>query len=74
MEIKSQNGRQLIYRGSRIPLDTGETKTVSFPLDNDDFSYWDESNKGWLVEKGDFEIQLASSSQDIRETIKITAR
>lgn len=33
LEIKSQNGTQLIYRGSRIPLDTGETNIGKFDFE-----------------------------------------
>jgi beta-glucosidase len=58
---------------SRIYLDKGETRTVTFTLDNDDFSYWDENKKRWHIEKGEFEILLASSSQNIRKTVKISA-
>ena len=50
----------------RISLERGETKTVSFELNNEDFSYWDENIKDWKIEKGDFEIQIAASLTDIK--------
>ena len=50
----------------RIALDPGETETVSFTLNNEDFSYWDAKTKSWIVEAGDFEIQIGSSSADIK--------
>ena len=40
--------------------------TVSFELNNEDFSYWDENIKDWEIEKGDFEIQIAASLTDIK--------
>jgi len=50
----------------RIDLEKGETKTVSFILNKADFSFWDEKNQSWTIEPGKFEIQIGSSSQDIK--------
>jgi beta-glucosidase len=50
----------------RITLNPGETKTVTFKLNDDDFSYWDEMKKVWDIEVGNYEIQIGSSSKDIR--------
>ncbi len=50
----------------RISLDKGESKIVSFTLSNEDFSFWDEKTCGWIIESGDFEVQIGASSQDIR--------
>jgi beta-glucosidase len=57
----------------RITLDTGWTKTVSFELSNEDFSYWDENIKDWHIEPGEFEIQIGASSADIKLKTLITA-
>lgn len=46
----------------------GGKQTVSFGLSNADFSFWDESQKGWTIEPGEFEIQVGGSSKDIRLT------
>lgn len=55
----------------RISLDTGESITVSLSLDKDDFKYWDENIEDWAIESGQFELQIGSSSADIRETVLI---
>jgi len=57
----------------RITLRKGESRTVSFMLNNDDFAYWDEGKKDWFVEPGQFEIQIGSSSEDIKQKIRLTA-
>jgi beta-glucosidase len=48
----------------RISLEPGETKTVSFELKNEDFSYWNETKKDWSIEAGEFEIMIGSSSEE----------
>ncbi|MBR0535177.1 MAG: fibronectin type III-like domain-contianing protein, partial [Clostridia bacterium] len=49
----------------RITLEAGESKTVEFTLDFDSFKLLDKKYE-WVVEKGDFEIMVGSSSQDIK--------
>lgn len=50
----------------RISLNKAETKTVSFILRDKDFKFWDEKTKDWMIDPGKFEIQVGSSSHDIR--------
>jgi beta-glucosidase len=50
----------------RITLEPGETRTLTFGLDNNAFSFYDEKTKAWIVEPGDFTIMTGSSSADIR--------
>jgi beta-glucosidase len=57
----------------RITLEPGESKTIDFELDTDDFSYWNEEREQWVVEPGEFEIQVGSSSRDIALTETILA-
>lgn len=49
----------------RISLEPGETKTVEFTLDFDSFKLLNK-NYEWVVEKGDFNIMVGASSEDIR--------
>jgi len=58
----------------RISLDEGDIKTVVFKLNKEDFSYWDETKKDRHIEEGEFEIQVGSSSQDIRAKRIIMAK
>jgi len=57
----------------RITLDQGDITTVTFSLGNEDFSYWDETKKGWHIEPGEFEIQVGASSVDIKLVKTIAA-
>ncbi|MGQ1784599.1 glycoside hydrolase family 3 C-terminal domain-containing protein [Saccharicrinis sp. GN24d3] len=51
----------------RISLKKGETKTVNFELNvNEDFRYYDSMCREYMVEPGEFEIQVGASSEDIR--------
>jgi beta-glucosidase len=58
----------------RVNIAAGETKTVSLTLLNDDFTFWDEKTGEFDIEAGAFEIQVGSSSQDIKfkDIIEIT--
>lgn len=50
----------------RVELRPGETKTIEFTLNRSSLSYWDPATKEWQADPGTFEIQLGSSSRDIR--------
>jgi beta-glucosidase len=52
----------------RISLKTGETKTVRFDLCKKDLSYWNDKNE-FVLEPGEFNVQLGASSDDIRQEI-----
>ena len=47
----------------KIFLFPGESKTVSFALDNRSFSVW---SNGWKIPQGEYIIEIGSSSRDIR--------
>jgi beta-glucosidase len=57
----------------RITLEKGETKTMTFALSNEDFSYWDKNKKDWTIEPGEFEIQVGASLRDIKLKERISA-
>jgi len=51
----------------RIALKKGELKTIEFDLNiAKDFRYYDAMSRKYMVEPGDFEIQIGASSKDIR--------
>jgi beta-glucosidase len=50
----------------KVSLNPGETKTVEFALDKEALSFYDPALKQWVAEPGEFEIQVGSSSRDIR--------
>jgi beta-glucosidase len=49
----------------RVSLEPGETKKLSFEFDPTQFAFCDKQLR-WVVEAGDFEIMVASSSDNIR--------
>jgi beta-glucosidase len=50
----------------RFTLKPGETKTVSLAVPGDKLSFYDEKTHRFVVEPGKFELQIGSSSEDIR--------
>jgi beta-glucosidase len=50
----------------RVMLEPGETKTVSFVVDAGAMSFFHPVEKSWVVEPGDFEVDVGASSRDIR--------
>lgn len=50
----------------KVALRPGETKTVDFTLDEEALSFYDPEIREWVAEPGQFEIQVGSSSRDIR--------
>jgi len=51
---------------SRIILDPGEETIVTIQLDERAFSFYDQDKGCWTMEPGYFEIEVGSSSRDIR--------
>lgn len=49
----------------RVALKPGETKTVAFEVEGDDFKLWNRQMQH-VIEPGEFKIMLGSSSEDIR--------
>ncbi len=50
----------------RVSLKPGERKTVSFTLPAEKLSFYDVKSKSFVVEPGQFEVMVGSSSEDIR--------
>lgn len=68
--IKKENSK--IYRSkhelkafAKINLKPQETKKVEIKLDENSFTYYDILDKDFVVEDGDYIIEIASSSRDI---------
>ncbi|MCL3782203.1 glycoside hydrolase family 3 protein [Prolixibacteraceae bacterium JC049] len=75
-DIKSDKWMPIkqLRRFERIALKKGESKTLEFKLDiAKDFRYYDPVYQRYMVEPGQFEIQVGTSSQDIRlkETLTV---
>ncbi|MEZ4629249.1 MAG: fibronectin type III-like domain-contianing protein [Deinococcales bacterium] len=50
----------------KVALEPGESKTLSFQLDERSFAFYHPGHKGWIVEKGSFDILVGASAIDIR--------
>ncbi|MBI4026951.1 MAG: glycoside hydrolase family 3 C-terminal domain-containing protein [Verrucomicrobia bacterium] len=51
----------------RIHLPQGQTQSVTWPVKVADLGFWDEEHHRWVVEPGQFEVQIGASSSDIRQ-------
>ncbi|MFV0506903.1 MAG: glycoside hydrolase family 3 N-terminal domain-containing protein [Bacteroidales bacterium] len=72
-KVSSVISYESLLRGfERIPLQAGETKTVSFVLLPEDLQILDR-NMNWTVEPGEFEVRIGASSTDIKlkETFEV---
>ena len=49
-----------------VALKSGEKTRVTLKLDKSSFAFFDPSTNGWVVEPGQFEVMIGSSSKDIR--------
>ena len=66
--VKELKGFEKVY------LKSGEEKEVTVTLDDRAFSHYDTNQNDWLMESGNYEILVASSSEDIRLSEKITVK
>ncbi|HEY5680426.1 MAG TPA: glycoside hydrolase family 3 C-terminal domain-containing protein [Pseudomonadales bacterium] len=57
---------------AKTRLEPGETRRVTFVLDDGAFAVYDPEAKAWIVEAGEFELRVGASSRDIRQTRIIT--
>ena len=58
---------------NKVALAPGEKTNVTFTLDKDTFAFYHPDRKEWVVEPGEFEILIGSSSRDLRlkQTLKL---
>ncbi len=56
----------------KVTLAPNESRTVTFTLDARAFSFYDAHAARWVAEPGEFEIQIGSSSRDIRTKGAVT--
>lgn len=59
---------------SKVALQPGETKTVTFEIDEPALSFFDADKHAWVSEPGDFEALVGASSADIRSKVKFTVQ
>jgi beta-glucosidase len=52
----------------RVFLQPGQTRTITIPLSQTAFGYYDPAKKSWVAQKDDFKILVGGSSRDIQLT------
>jgi beta-glucosidase len=52
-----------------VALAAGETRTVELVVRREDLAYWDIRVDRWVVEGGEYTVDVAASSRDIRSTV-----
>ena len=57
---------------AKVELQPGETKSVSIQLDFRAFAYYHPEYKQWITENGEFDILIAASAADIRQSLTVT--
>ena len=51
---------------AKVQLAPGESKTVTIPLDDKAFRYWNVKTNQWEIEGGNYELRVGASCEDIR--------
>ena len=67
-----QRPEQELRDFARVGVDVGQSTTVVCELGAEAFSFWHPTMRRWVVEAGDFEVRVGSSSRDIRLRTTIT--
>ena len=57
-----------------VAIVKGGIKKIMLSVNKDDMKYWDEKLNGWTIYPGDYEIQVGSSSEDIKLTTVISIK
>jgi beta-glucosidase len=54
-----------------VALEPGETRTVTLTVRRKDLAYWDIRVDRWIVEGGEYTVDVAASSRDIRSSASV---
>jgi len=66
VEASVERPAKELKRFAKVYLEPGEIKTVTFDLDPNALAFYDVKQGKWVVEPGQFNILIGSSSRDIR--------
>ena len=66
--IKELKGFQKVF------LQPGETQEVTFTIDQQSLSFYDDKAQEWKAEPGTFKVVIAASATDIRSTVEFEYR
>lgn len=54
-----------------VALAAGESRTIELVVRREDVAYWDVRVDRWVVEGGEYRIDVAASSRDIRSSVSV---
>ncbi len=54
-----------------VPIEAGQTHDVALRIRRKDLAYWDIRVDAWVVEGGEYTVDIAASSRDIRTSARI---
>src|SRR6185437_1704632 len=54
-----------------VPVTAGTTEDVVLTIDRDDLAYWDTRLGRWVVEGGEYHLEVGASSRDVRTTVVV---
>ncbi|KQZ85365.1 beta-glucosidase [Microbacterium sp. Root166] len=54
-----------------VALEPGETREVALTVRRSDLAYWDIRLDAWVVEGGEYVVDVAASSRDIRSSVTV---
>lgn len=53
----------------KVALAPGETKLITYTIDDEDLKFFDDAQHKWVAEPGKFKIYIGSSSKDIKGVV-----
>jgi beta-glucosidase len=56
----------------RMELNTGQRDTVEIVVSITDLAHFDEKNKKWVIEGGEYDISLGASAADIVKSVRLS--
>ena len=58
----------------KVFLKAGEQQTITIPVKVEDMAYWDENTGNWKVDAGEFVLNLATSSGDVKFKVAVEVK
>lgn len=62
---------QLIAFGKTRLLQPGESQTLEVTFALRDMAYFDEQENAWVLDAGDYPLEVASNARDVRQTVQV---
>ena len=78
VQVYTSLGESSVQRAPRelkafasVALEPGETQVVTLTVRRKDLAYWDVRADRWVVEGGEYTVDIAASSRDIRSSVSV---